>query len=234
MPDIDGTLTTLSALDELYETMTLNAVSRRASRTQGVALLSLYSKGFAKPRPSQVTAFDTSLALEVEPAAPDEPDVDCVLGRFVDQLKLAIRREDTHGHLPICWGVLTAALGLSLGATALFSHWEHHSDIVYSERTQFLHLFLCARGMLSASVRMNIIGPYAAQQLLLHTIRPIVDTETARCAHLRTGVITSRSDDDNLVATQDAQVLDGPAMTWPLGEILAARHDLQHSRIFNS
>lgn len=26
----------------------------------------------------------------------------------------------------------------------------------------------------------------------------------------------------------------GPATTWPLGEILAARHDLQHSRIFNS
>lgn len=26
----------------------------------------------------------------------------------------------------------------------------------------------------------------------------------------------------------------GPATTWPLGEILAARHDMQHSRIFNS
>ena len=26
----------------------------------------------------------------------------------------------------------------------------------------------------------------------------------------------------------------GPATTWPLGEVLVARHDLQHSRIFNS
>jgi hypothetical protein len=26
----------------------------------------------------------------------------------------------------------------------------------------------------------------------------------------------------------------GPATTWPLGELLMARHDLQHSRIFNS
>jgi urease accessory protein len=25
-----------------------------------------------------------------------------------------------------------------------------------------------------------------------------------------------------------------PATTWPLGEILSARHDLLHSRIFNS
>lgn len=27
---------------------------------------------------------------------------------------------------------------------------------------------------------------------------------------------------------------EGPATTWPLGEILAARHDQLHSRIFNS
>lgn len=27
---------------------------------------------------------------------------------------------------------------------------------------------------------------------------------------------------------------NGPANTWPLGEIVAARHDLLHSRIFNS
>lgn len=32
--------------------------------------------------------------------------------------------------------------------------------------------------------------------------------------------------------TEEAE--SGPATTWPLGEILMARHDLQHSRIFNS
>ena len=32
-------------------------------------------------------------------------------------MKLLVRREETHGHLPICWGVLTAALGLSTGAS---------------------------------------------------------------------------------------------------------------------
>lgn len=31
------------------------------------------------------------------------------------------------------------------------------------------------------------------------------------------------ADDDN-----------GPAMTWPLGELLMGRHDMQHTRIFNS
>ena len=38
----------------------------------------------------------------------------------------------------------------------------------------------------------------------------------------------------NADADIDDDMEDGPAVTWPLGEILAARHDLQHSRIFNS
>ena len=97
------------------------------------------------------------------------------------------------------------------------------------ERSQYLHLFLQARSLLSSSVRLNTIGPYAAQQLLLHTVRPVVDAEMTRCKSLSTGVLAesgSRQDDDFAD--------HGPAMTWPLGEILAARHDLQHSRIFNS
>ena len=93
-----------------------------------------------------------------------------------------------------------------------------------AERAQYLHLFLHARSLLSASVRLNTLGPYAAQQVLLHSVRPIVTVEALRCKDLRTGILSSSFDDS----------VDGPAMTWPLGEILAARHDLQHSRIFNS
>lgn len=88
--DVQQALGSLVALDALYESMTLNHVARRASTAQGTALLALYAKAFAPARSS--------------PAA-----------TLVDQLKLAARRGDTHGHLPICWGVLTAALGLSLG-----------------------------------------------------------------------------------------------------------------------
>lgn len=97
------------------------------------------------------------------------------------------------------------------------------------ERSQNLHLFLQARSVLSASVRLNIIGPYAAQQLLLHAVRPLVEDEMSRCKHLTTGL---RGTKEHTVPEDDA--LHGPAMTWPLGEILATRHDLQHSRIFNS
>lgn len=101
------------------------------------------------------------------------------------------------------------------------------------ERSQFLHLFLHARSLLSASVRLNTLGPYAAQQLLLHAVRPMVEREATRCRDLRTGydvsTISPRSSNQEFDETTH-----GPAVTWPLGEILAARHDLQHSRIFNS
>lgn len=191
----DKAATALAALDNLYECMTLNHITRRASRAQGVALLSLYSRGFSQPA---TPTDNSSLSVREVHAA-----------ELIDELKLHVRREELPGHLPVCWGVLTAALGLS------------------THRSQYLHLFLQARSILSASVRLNTIGPYAAQQLLLHTVRPLVDAEIQRCIHLRTGLS---------LKSQESAIdpLDGPANTWPLGEILAARHDAQHSRIFNS
>ncbi|KAH9899622.1 hypothetical protein C8Q73DRAFT_637796 [Cubamyces lactineus] len=198
----------LKELDELYEVMTLNHVSRRASKTQGVALLTLFSKGFSKPRLTKhLPVSDSSSVTESEARA----------ATLVERLKFLVRREDTHGHLPICWGVLTASLGLSS-----------------VERSQYLHLFLQARSLLSASVRLNTIGPYAAQQLLLHTVRPLVESEMSRCKHLTTRHVTSRDPTTGDMQEDEDAALHGPAMTWPLGEILAARHDLQHSRIFNS
>ena len=74
---------------------------------------------------------------------------------------------------------------------------------------------------------MNIVGPYAAQQLLLHAVRRGVDDALGSTAHIISGALRDEVDleqaDERLAAT-----------TWPLGEILAARHDLLHSRIFNS
>jgi len=91
--DTQQALASLTALDALYESMTVNHVARRASTAQGTALLTLYAKAFSSTRSSSSTVIVT----------------------LVDQLKLAVRRGDSHGHLPVCWGVLTAALGLSLG-----------------------------------------------------------------------------------------------------------------------
>lgn len=57
-------------------------------------------------------------------------------------------------------------------------------------------------------------------------MRPIVDAAAAMSVDLRVGTI---ADEVNELMLDDC-----PATTWPLGEILAARHDLQHSKIFNS
>ena len=83
---------------------------------------------------------------------------------------------------------------------------------------------------------MNIIGPYGAQQLLLHAVRPLVTQEAKRCGSLRTGFKECSESADISSERFDDTVLtyNGPANTWPLGEILAGRHDLQHSRVFNS
>ncbi|KAF9266343.1 urease accessory protein UreF [Marasmius fiardii PR-910] len=177
-------LADLTALDNLYESMTLNHVARRASRSQGVALLTLYSKAFS------------------------HKDKEKDKSSLVAEYKLLIRREETPGHLPICWAILTGALGLTLA------------------RSQYLHIFLHARSLLSASVRLNDLGPYNAQHVLLHTARSIISVAVVQCENIHTGMLVEIPDEE-----QDEQ---GPANTWPLGEILASRHDLQHSRIFNS
>jgi len=90
---------------------------------------------------------------------------------------------------------------------------------------------------------MNIIGPYASSQMLLHPFKDIIERETA---NLNIG--TNETNTTGLVHdngpkeetrndgfwgwTREAEL--GPATTWPLGELLTARHDMQHSRIFNS
>ncbi|KAG8886701.1 hypothetical protein FRB98_001105 [Tulasnella sp. 332] len=210
-------------LDGLYEAMTLNHVARRASKAQGVALLTLYTKasetyhmGFS--RPSWLPDSEAERALPG--IALQNPNHDT----FVHELKSMVRRGDTPGHLPICWAVLSASLGLS------------------TQRSQHLHIFLHARALLSASVRLNTVGPYASQQLLLHVVKPLVEDAVRRCKDIRLTFV-EKGKGDLVVGSAEAngdddweldEEADGPASTWPLGEIIAGRHDLQHSRIFNS
>ena len=101
--DIKSVLQHLVELDNLYDAMTLNHVARRASKAQGVALLTLYSKGFTTT-PSLSSYSDREIG-EREKS----------MRYLFEQFKLLVRREEVNGHLPMCWGALTAALGLTLG-----------------------------------------------------------------------------------------------------------------------
>jgi urease accessory protein len=109
---VRNTLQKLTDLDNLYEALTLNHVARRASKAQGVALLTLYSKGFTTP--ASLSAYSD----------PDTRDRERRMGKLLDTFKLSIRREEVNGHLPVCWGALTAALGLTLGNKFGFTRKE--------------------------------------------------------------------------------------------------------------
>jgi urease accessory protein len=85
---------------------------------------------------------------------------------------------------------------------------------------------------------MNIIGPYASSQMLLHPFKRIIERESAIINNgnesTTTGLLprTKEEKEDFWAWTKEAEL--GPATTWPLGEVLMGRHDMQHSRIFNS
>lgn len=98
---LDAHLKKLQELDELYDVMTLNHVTKRASKSQGVALLTLYSKGFSIPSLPSTTPVQSDRVKNVSV--------------LVARYKTMVRAEDASGHLPICWGILTGALGLKLG-----------------------------------------------------------------------------------------------------------------------
>lgn len=110
----EAAVATLKRLDDLYEAMTLNHVTRRSSTAQGIALLTLLTKGFAPPSltfpPQSTRASVTEEGEEMEPLW---------WKSSVDTFKRMIRRGEAHGHLPVCWGVLTRAMGLSLGELLL-------------------------------------------------------------------------------------------------------------------
>ena len=105
--DKDYILRTLTDLDDLYQSMTLNHVTRRASMAQGVALLTLYSKGF-----SQTPILSVFSNAETR-------DHEDRMKTLLELFKSKVRKGEVFGHLPICWGALTAALGLTLGELSL-------------------------------------------------------------------------------------------------------------------
>jgi urease accessory protein len=77
---------------------------------------------------------------------------------------------------------------------------------------QPLLLYVCARGILSAAVRLGIIGPYAAQRLQFESHEE-VEAVLARCRGLREHDL---------------------AQTAPLLDMLQAGHDRLYSRLFQS
>ncbi|WRT68266.1 uncharacterized protein IL334_005242 [Kwoniella shivajii] len=253
---VEKVVESISRLDKYHEATLLSHVGRRSSKAQGVAMLTLYTRGLSKP--TYETSSDRDQLHKITNGHDNddydddyddddsEKEIDWEVKRdettkkIVDSFKRLIRKNESPGHLAVCWGLMTSCLGLSL------------------DRSIHLHLFLHARSLLSSAVRLNLIGPYLSSQLLLNPFRQIIDDQVILLQRegCTTGLLslethptkmslpdlesegetipkTHLEDEEEFWKwTEEAE--KGPSTTWPLGEILMARHDLQHSRIFNS
>ncbi len=104
------------------------------------------------------------------------------------------RARELHGHYAPVAGAMLASLEVPL---------------VDAQR---LLLYVCARGILSAAVRLGIVGTYVAQRMQVGCAEDI-DAVLVRCAALR---------DPDL------------AQTAPILDLLQAGHDRLYSRLFQS
>ncbi|KAK6910605.1 hypothetical protein I203_104637 [Kwoniella mangroviensis CBS 8507] len=222
--DVEGVVEDIIQVDKYNESTLLNHVGRRASRAQGVAMLTLYTRGLSNPAESPDDNQD-GVSDDRETRTKSRAK------KIIDLYKRCIRGNKSPGHLAVCWGVMTACIGLSL------------------DRSIHLHLFLHARSLLSSAVRLNLIGPYASSQLLLHPFKRIIDDQVealykdghlddvkSQCQDV-VGISfreEEKEGEDDFWSWADETNTQSPKTTWPLGEILMSRHDLQHSRIFNS
>lgn len=253
--EVETAFASILAVDILCETMTLNHVARRASVAQGVALLTLYDRAFAPP-------------IGSSEAARDEATI-----RLVSRYRNAVKTAENgcNGHMSVAFGVLTAAIGVGIGAlqssflppwhsppfeTVLMPRWWiRHA----AESALHLFLFLHARSLLSSAVRMNSIGPYLAHRMLVNDTRHMISDALQETAPVRSSKIATDEEevssagtdetsaeegdwwDDDLdwrptweAGAQEAHLHGFPATSWPLGEVVASRHDQLFSKVFNS
>lgn len=109
-------------------------------------------------------------------------------------LKAAVRGEKLCQHFAPLFGTIARALRLPV------------------EDARQLFLFTSIRGIISAAVRLNLIGPYAGQRLQVKLI-PQLDRVLDQTVHLRG---------------------DSAAQTSPLLDVFQMGHDRLYSRLFQS
>lgn len=81
-----------------------------------------------------------------------------------------------------------------------------------TENTLHLWLYLFTRTLYSSAVRMNIVGPYEAQRLLLRSRQPI----------------------ERIIKETKDISMDDCCQTNPLLDVCQGMHDRLYTRLFNS
>ncbi len=135
----------LLRLDNDFDASLSCAVARRASITQGKALLGIWHRSFR----SHVTYEGIDATLKMEASTTIH-----VLSRW---LSSSMQGDNSDGgyvlppsaHFPPLWGVMTRLMELT------------------QEQAAYVFLFNHVKAIVSAAVRANVIGPYQAQAILM-------------------------------------------------------------------
>jgi urease accessory protein len=139
----DPTYDSLEELDNDIDASTPCTVARRASITQGKALLTIWERalsGAVKPQP-QSEAAGNAISAFAKAAKTSKPDAS-------SSAFAPLGLQDINGHLPPLFGAVAFALGLS------------------ERETCYLFLLNHAKAVLSAAVRASVMGPYQSQATL--------------------------------------------------------------------
>jgi urease accessory protein len=183
----------LQEFDDVYDASTPCTVARRASTVQGRALLSVWERSFRSSACSGGEQWQEVLLKYIR-LVRSSPSTSTNSSSDLEKNRLEIPA--AHGHFPPAWGAITRLMDLTLS------------------QATYVFLYNHVKAVLSAAVRLSVIGPYQAQALLATRDVRLYIQEA-----LQKGKGTSIED-----AGQSVPMLD----------IWQGRHELLYSRIFNS
>ncbi|KAJ3196098.1 hypothetical protein HK101_010119 [Irineochytrium annulatum] len=165
----------------------------------------------------------------------ERPEWAGLIGAF----RREIRNGRTPGHLAIAFGLVCGCLGVSI------------------DKMRYLLLFQHARALVSAAVRLNLLGPYAGQRTLL-ALRPNVEAILSSASIRSARLIAERDapegdeaweawfDIKNDVVRTATETVEEEAgayarraraaacQTSPVVDVVQGLHDRLYSRLFNS
>jgi urease accessory protein len=181
--------TWLDAVDRQHDANLMgNHVARRASRTQGAAMLTLLTK-------TNLSASQNALSESQNAWIP-----------VVAEMKRRVRCNQTPGHFAVCFGLGCASLEVSIGTPA--SLWRCDG----ADEACWMFVFLYARSLVSAAVRLNLVGPYEGQDLLAG-VQSDAKKALEKCRHVSIHDVLQPS---------------------PLIDLIQGAHDQLYTRLFNS
>ncbi|KAK3079654.1 hypothetical protein LTS18_004217, partial [Coniosporium uncinatum] len=199
----------IEELDNDFDASTPCTVARRASVTQGKALLSVWERSFKGayssnisnnkplPLPPQLSNSDGKTNNDASEDTSDISTAIAALRNFQTLLRTAKSTAyPPQAHYPPLFGLLTRILALPLDSAT------------------YLFLFSHARTVISAAVRASVLGPYQAQAVL--------------AGKELQGRIEGLVEEWQGVETEEA------GQVVPVMDLWVGRHEKLYSRIFNS